>query len=393
MKTILVTVTGHDHPGITAGLLGVLAEANAEIIDMEQVVLQEKLTLALAILVPDGTSVQKDLLYYGFESDMSIDLEVVEGTKELDASKKRFVITVLGREMRAEALQGVTEVIAEAGGNIDRIARLASYPVIAYEFEVIGGGQGQLRRGLMAASTEFKLDVAVQPLKLERRAKRLVVLDVDSTLIQNEVIDLVAAEAGCGEEVAAITAAAMAGEIDFNESLKQRVACFAGQDAAILDRAAVHMELTPGTRTFIQTLRRLGYKVAAVSGGFTFFVDKVKRHLDLDHAYGNTLEVVDGKLTGRVVGDVIDGPMKATILRRIAAEEGIPLPQTVAVGDGANDLDMLGAAGLGVAFNAKTVVQDAADAAVNVPYLDAILFMLGIRRSEVEESSNTPARK
>ena len=233
----------------------------------------------------------------------------------------------------------------------------------------------------------------MQPLRLERRAKRLVVLDVDSTLIQNEVIDLVAEEAGCGPEVAAITAAAMAGEIDFDESLLQRVACFAGQDEAILVRAAEHLLLTPGTRTFIETLRRLGYKVAAVSGGFTFFVDKVKRHLDLDHAYANTLEVVDGKLTGRIVGDIIDGPGKARILERIARDEGIPLEQTVAVGDGANDLDMLGASGLGIAFNAKSVVQDAADAAVNVPYLDAILFMLGIRRSEVEENGTAPARK
>ena len=390
---ILVTVTGHDKPGLTAGLLGVLAAADAAVIDMEQVVLQENLTLALAITVPDDTSIQKDLLYYGFETGMAVDLEVVHETKELDASKKRFVVTVLGQEMRAEALQGVTEVIAEAGGNIDRIVRLASYPVIAYEFEVIGGGQGQLRRGLMEGSSHFGLDVAVQPLKLERRAKRLVVLDVDSTLIQNEVIDLVADEAGCGSEVTAITEAAMAGEIDFAESLSKRIACFEGQDEAILERVASRMVLTPGARTFVQTLKRLGYKVAAVSGGFTFFTEKVKRRLELDHAYANTLEVIDGKLTGRVIGGIVDGPAKAAILRDIADAESIPLEQVVAVGDGANDLDMLGAAGLGIAFNAKSLVQDAADAAVNVPYLDAILFMLGIRRSEVEESQKVPARK
>jgi phosphoserine phosphatase len=185
----------------------------------------------------------------------------------------------------------------------------------------------------------------------------------------------------------------MAGEIDFEESLIRRIACFEGQDEAILDRVADRMVLTPGARTFVQTLKRLGYRVAAVSGGFTFFTEKVKRKLELDHAYANTLEVVDGKLTGRVVGGVVDGPAKAVILREIAAAESIPLEQVVAVGDGANDLDMLGAAGLGIAFNAKSVVQDAADAAVNVPYLDAILFMLGIRRSEVEESQKVPARK
>jgi phosphoserine phosphatase len=227
------------------------------------------------------------------------------------------------------------------------------------------------------------IDIAIQPDGLGRRSQRLVVLDVDSTLIQHEVIDLLAAEAGCAEQVASITERAMAGELDFEASLRARVALLEGLDEAALARALERMTLTPGAKTFVRTLRRMGFRVAIVSGGFTYFTDHLRRRLHIDHAFANKLEVVDGKLTGRVRGRVVDRRRKAELLERVARKEGIPLDQTVAVGDGANDLDMLARAGLGIAFNAKPVVADAADAALSVPYLDAILFLLGIRQSEV----------
>jgi phosphoserine phosphatase len=248
----------------------------------------------------------------------------------------------------------------------------------------VAGDIDRMRAELVQASAAHGVDVAIQRESLERRAKRLVVLDVDSTLIQDEVIELLAEEAGCREEVADITRRAMAGELDFAASLNERVARLAGTPADALDRVGDRVRLTPGARTFVRTLKRLGYTVAIVSGGFTAITDRLAVQLGIDHAVANELEVVDGVLTGRLVGQVVDRPGKAAVLRRIAAAEQVPLEQTVAIGDGANDLDMLATAGLGIAFNAKPVVREAADTAVSVPYLDAILFLLGIRRDEVE---------
>ncbi|HNH37616.1 MAG TPA: phosphoserine phosphatase SerB, partial [Microthrixaceae bacterium] len=241
-------------------------------------------------------------------------------------------------------------------------------------------------RLLKGLSALHRLDIARQPAGLERRAKRLVVLDVDSTLIQDEVIELIAAEAGCLDEVRAVTERAMSGELDFTAALTERVARLKGLEVDALDRARARMRLTPGARTFVRTLKRLGYTVGIVSGGFTHFTDGLAAELGVDHARANQLEVHDGRLTGRVVGEVVDRGAKARFLRSFAEAEGIPLSQTVAVGDGANDLDMLATAGLGVAFNAKPVVQEAADTTVNVPYLDAILFVLGVTRDEVERA-------
>jgi phosphoserine phosphatase len=264
--------------------------------------------------------------------------------------------------------------------------RLSRYPVVSYEFVTLAGDIDAMRARLVAAAKEHAVDVAVQRESLERRAKRLVVMDVDSTLIQDEVIELLAQEAGCGEEVEQITARAMAGDLDFEASLRERTARLAGMPAEALDRVADKVQLTPGARTFVRTLKRLGYTVAIVSGGFTHITDQLAADLGIDHAQANHLEVVDGVVTGRILGDVIDRPGKARVLREIAAAEHIPLEQTVAVGDGANDLDMLATAGLGIAFNAKPVVREAADTAVSVPYLDAILFLLGIRREDIEQA-------
>jgi phosphoserine phosphatase len=297
-------------------------------------------------------------------------------------------VTVLGHGFQTPLspaeLAAVAGGIAAAGGNIDRIVRLARYPVYAYEFRVSGADPLALRTRLGQAAAAHRLDVALQPAGLERRAKRLVVLDVDSTLIQDEVVELLADEAGCGEQVRAVTERAMAGELDFESALRERVRRLAGLDTEALERARSRVRLTPGARTFVRTLKRLGYSVGIVSGGFTHFTDPLARELDLDHAVANVLEVRDGRLTGEVLGEVVDRARKAQLLQEFADAEGIPVSQTVAVGDGANDLDMIAAAGLGVAFNARPVVQQAADTTVNVPYLDAVLFVLGVTRDEVE---------
>ena len=276
--------------------------------------------------------------------------------------------------------------------NIDRIHRLSRFPVWSYEFLVEGGDSNKLQASLMDVAVEESIDIAVQPYGLSRRSSRLVVLDVDSTLIRNEVIDLLADEAGCREQVAALTDQAMRGDLDYADALEQRVALLQGTPVSAVDRVITQMVLTPGAKTFVRTLRRLGYRIAIISGGFTHFTDHLATQLDLDHAYANRLEIVDGVITGRIEGDIVDAKAKAELLESIAEIEGVPLEQTVAVGDGANDLPMLQKAGLGIAFNAKPVLRGVADTTVNVPYLDAILFMLGVTREEVEaaDASDTP---
>ncbi len=384
-RTILVRCSGRDRPGITTGLLGVLANSDADLYDMEQVVVRERLTLDLLIGVSEGDDVLKELLFHAWERGLQLDFEVVEPTSSR-VGLPRFIVTVIGQQLPPAALGDVTGAIASGGGNIDRIDRLSRYPVVSYEFVVVDGSIDQMREALLIAAGQHGVDVAIQRQSLERRAKRLIVMDVDRTLIQDEVIELLAEEAGCAEEVAEVTHRAMSGELDFEASLVERVGKLAGTPVEALERARAKVRLTPGARTFVRTLRRLGYTLALVSGGFTDVVDRIAGELAIERAVANRLEVVDGKLTGRIQGRVLDRAGKARVLAEIAAEEGIPLEQTVAIGDGANDLDMLAAAGLGIAFNAKPVVREQADTAVSVPYLDAILFLLGIRREEIEEA-------
>ncbi|MGH3278956.1 MAG: phosphoserine phosphatase SerB, partial [Trebonia sp.] len=296
----------------------------------------------------------------------------------------RLHVTLLGSPLLPHAVAAVAGRIAASGANIDRITRLASDPVTCVELDVSGAVPGMLRDSLAQVATESGVDVAVQPAGLYRRAMRLIVMDVDSTLIQDEVIDLLAKRAGCAAEVAKITETAMRGDLDFAASLRERAALLAGLDAGVLDEVRASLRLTPGARTLVRTLKRLGYKCGIVSGGFTAVIQPLADELGIDYVAANVLEVVDGRLTGRVIDPIVDRDGKAAALRKFARAAGVPLSQTVAVGDGANDLGMIGAAGLGVAFNAKPVVRDAADTAVNVPYLDTVLYLLGIPRDAVD---------
>ncbi len=387
-ETVLVRITGPDHPGVTAGLMSVLANAGAEVYDIEQIVIRDQLTLGLAVGVPQGRDLLKDVLLFGWEQGMEVDFDLVSNTPS--PQLPGTVVTLLGPHLNPTEIGAAATAIADAGANIDRIIRLSRFPVMSYELLVRDGDVGKLRSNLMhVAAAHPNMDIAIQREGIGRRAKRLIVLDVDSTIIGDEVVDLLAAEAGCLAEVQQITAGAMEGALDFESSLRTRVRLLAGLDEDAVARAYSNLRYTPGTRTFVRTLQRLGYTVAIVSGGFTVFTDRIAEDLRLHHAYANVLEFVDGKLTGELVGPIVDRERKATLLREIAATDNVPLSQTVAVGDGANDLDMLSAAGLGIAFNAKPIVSEAADTALSVPYLDAILFVLGIRREDVEAADRS----
>jgi phosphoserine phosphatase len=393
MSTILARVSGVDAPGITAGLMEVLSAGGCTLYDVEQVVLHDRLNLSVLISVPEGQPTIRDVLFYAWEKGLQADFELVDDSAPA-MPKPRFAVSVIGSQIGPEAFGSVATAIARGGGNIDRIERLSRYPVVSYELAVSGGDQAAMRASLLENAAIHQIDVAVQAEGITRRSKRLVVLDVDSTLIQDEAIDLLADEAGVAARVAELTHRAMSGQMDFASALRERVALLAGLPVDALDRVWDRIRLTPGARTFVRTLKRMGMRLAIVSGGFTCFTDRLRSDLALDYAFGNELEIVDGRLTGRLVGPPIDRARKAAILREVAEAENIPLDQTVAIGDGANDLDMLAAAGLGIAFNAKPVIRDAADTAVSVPYLDAILFLLGIRREEVDAADGvTPTER
>ncbi|TDE09949.1 phosphoserine phosphatase SerB, partial [Jiangella asiatica] len=382
-RTLLVTLTGRDRPGLTAQLFAALSDYDVEVLDVEQVTVRGRLVLAVLLDDPsDEVALRRSLSELG--SKLDVDVEVTAGHGDHRRPPGRAHITVLGFPLHPGAIGALADTVAAAGANIDRIVRLASYPVTSIELEVSGADPDRLKASVAAVALTEGVDVAVQPSGLIRRAKRLVVMDVDSTLVQGEVIEMLAEHAGVLDQVAAVTARAMAGELDFAESLRERVRLLAGLPASAVADVRAAVRLAPGARTLIRTLKRLDYRCAIVSGGFTQITDQLALELGIDYAAANTLEIVDGVLTGRVVGPVLDRAGKADALARFAAAEGIPLSQTVAVGDGANDLDMIAAAGLGIAFNAKPVVRSAADTAVNVPYLDAILYLLGISRDDIE---------
>ncbi|MGN6088149.1 MAG: phosphoserine phosphatase SerB [Actinomycetales bacterium] len=385
--TLLVSISGRDRPGISTRLLQALDGLDLHIDDVEQVVIRGRLILTVLVsteavaLPPAPLRARLDAL----ARELGLDVDVTEVTATPTPVRSgRVLVTLLAARLTPRALAAITGVVADLGANVDRLVRMARQPVMAVELDVSGASPEALRTAVAAEALRVGVDVAVQPSGLQRRAKRLVVMDVDSTLVQGEVIEMLAAHAGCEAEVRAVTEAAMRGELDFAASLRERVALLAGLDEGAVAAVREQVQLTPGARTLVRTLRRLGHRVGIVSGGFTQVTDALVTQLGLDFAAANTLEIVSGRLTGRVVGDVVDRAGKATALRRFAAEAEVPLSQTVAIGDGANDLDMIAAAGLGIAFNAKPAVRQAADAALNAPYLDTVLYLLGITREEIE---------
>ena len=385
--TLLVTLTGRDRPGVTSRLFSALAGHELTVLDIEQVVIRGRLVLGALLgcgADPDLTAIHRAIR--AVATDLGLDAEITMGSGEPARRRGQLHVTVLGSPLAPAAVAAIAGRIAASGANIDRIDRLAHRPVTCIELDVSGADPRALRVDLAREATQQGVDVAVQRGGLHRRAMRLVVMDVDSTLLAGEVIDLLAARAGCAGQMAKITEATMRGELDFTASVRERVGMLAGLDAGALDDVRGKLRLAPGARTLIRTLHRLGYRCGIVSGGFTQITGPLAAELGIDYMAANTLEISGGKLTGQLAGPVIDRAGQADARRRVAARAGVPVSQAVAVGDGANDLDMIAAAGLGIAFNARAVVRDAADASVSVPYLDAVLYLLGVSRDDVESA-------
>jgi len=383
-QTLLITITGKDRPGVTAAMFSTFAAAGVEVLDIEQIVLRRRLVLGVLVTAPrDWKKLRLAIEQTAEGLGMQVEVERGQGDNKPRRTGRSHV-TIIGAPLKASAMSAIAGRIADSGANIDRIERMARYPVTAIDLAISGVEPEILRSMLAAEAAKQSVDIAVQPANLLRRSLRLIVMDVDSTLIQGEVIEMIAAHAGCEAEVAEITARAMAGELDFEESLRSRVALLKGVPAEALDQVFEEITLAPGARTLVRILRRLGYRFAIVSGGFSQITDRLAADLGIHYSRANELEIVDGLLTGRIIGDVVDRAGKARALREFAADIGVSEGATIAIGDGANDLDMLNAAGLGIAYNAKAVVRDAADASVNVPYLDTIMYLLGITREEIE---------
>lgn len=390
MSTVVI-LSGMDRPGITRSLLEKLDGVGVRhaISDMEQVVIHGHLILTLALELEaldrgkvleslDQCARSHGLEFRAQEGDhLHIDGNPSEG------SAPSVHITVMGQELTANALEQVAKVVSAAGGNIERIYRIAHYPVTALELLVSDVAVEQIKKPLAEIANNTPVDIGVQAGGLHRRAKKLVVLDVDSTLIQQEVIDLLAEHAGVGDQVRKITERAMQGEMDFAQALRERVRLLEGSPEELLDVVREQITLTPGARTLIKTLKRLHHKVGIVSGGFEAVISPIAAELGIDFMAANQLEIRDGKLTGRVTGEIIDRAGKARALKEFAKLADVELVDTVAIGDGANDLDMIALAGLGVAFNAKPVVRASADTSVTTPYLDTVLYLLGITRNEI----------
>ena len=387
-RTVMATLSGDDRPGVTSALFAAVAQHKVSVLDVEQLVVRGR--LVLAVLLGGVEHADEEILVRDLQDaghGLGLQVSVTVGGPPDDVHRRnRLHVTVMGAPLRPESVAEITAAIAGLGGNIDRIRRIASYPVTAIVLEASGASVDALRGPLASIASASGCDVAVQRKEIDRRGQHLVVMDVDSTLIAHEVIDLLAEEAGVGVEVQAITERAMRGELDFEQSLRARVALLSGLDEAALQTVRAKITLTPGARTLCRTLNKLGFKIALVSGGFIEVVEPIAHELGIDHVRANRLEIHDGRLTGGLMGPVIDRKAKQQALEEFAAEEGIPLSRTIAIGDGANDIDMLTRAGLGVAFNAKPATRAAADTAVNVPYLDSVLYLLGITREEIEDS-------
>ena len=392
-RMVLVTMTGPDRTGIIAAVTGQIAEAGARIRDIEQTVTHTLLSLSLLIDFPTGESARqpliKDLLFLAKELGLDLDFQVIsESEYRRKTTRNSYVVTIMGGEVNAPALAHLSRLLAEHAANIERITKLTQGQLRCVELLITVPPELDVRtmtRTLLQAGAEHLVDIAVQKESLYRRAKRLVVMDMDSTLIQVEVIDELARLAGVGSRVEEITGRAMNGELDFAAALRQRVALLRGLREAALEEVFRQIPFTPGAKTLVRILKRLGFRTAVISGGFTFFTDRLKDELGLDYAYANELVIADGAVTGEVRGPIVDGARKAELLEEIARREGVTLDQVIAIGDGANDLPMLGRAGLGIAFNAKARVREQVDTHISQQGLDSILYLLGLSEREMAE--------
>jgi phosphoserine phosphatase len=395
--SVLVTVNGPDTPGITAALTSIIADNAVPIVDIEQFVVHGHLTLCMLLGMnakqARGAPVLKDLLFRAKEMGLALDFQVLSGPGALaprERNRTRFAVTVIGDGMDAKAIHTLSMVLAEHRANLDRIRRLSAEGLSSIEAVVSlpdeAGAGDKLRHALTAILGEDEdIDVAVQREQLSRRGKRLIVFDMDSTLIQVEVIDELARAHGVADKVAAITERAMAGELDFEESLIERVSLLKGLTVEKVEEVARSLPLTDGAEKLVSVLHRLGMKTAVISGGFTVAADVVKERLSLDYAYANTLVIKDGVLTGEVEPPIVDRARKAALLSAIAEDNGISIEQTIAVGDGANDSEMIERAGLGIAYYAKPTLKEAADTSLSRGGLDRILYLLGLHESDVRE--------
>jgi len=389
--TGLILISGVDAPGVTQALFAALEPFAITILDIEQVLIRGRLILTTLIALDPAhaLAIETDLIETTNKLGLDLAIDFSDQPKS-ETKNSNLHIIVLSQDLRPASIGALARKIAEQGGNIDRIHRTASYPLTAIEFEVsLNLNEENLKvvqRELAEIAQSNGIDIAVEQSGLARRAKRIVLLDMDSTLIQQEVIDLLAEMCGVGERVAAITESAMRGELDFAASLDARVKLLAGADIEILQSVKTGITLTPGARTLIRTLHKLGHKVGVVSGGFLDVIEPLLQELKIDFYRANKLEIKDGKLTGNLLGTIIDKNAKAAALREFAEAENVSLAQTIAICDGANDLGMLEIAGLGIAFNAKPAVRAAANSSINSPYLDSVLYLMGITRSEIEDA-------
>ena len=400
-EIILITINGMDRPGVTAALTEILANNNAVILDIGQADIHNQLSLGILFQCTEENSgnILKELLFKSYELDVNIRFSPISEAEYSEwvgmQGKNRYIITILGRKLTAKQIAGVSHVVAEQGMNIDDIKRLTGRipldenertPKASVQFSVRGtpSDKERMKADFMRLSNELEMDISFQEDSMYRRMRRLICFDMDSTLIKTEVIDELAIRAGVGDQVKAITESAMRGEIDFCESFKQRCALLKGLDVSVMQEIAENLPITEGVDRLMRVLKKVGFKIAILSGGFTYFGNYLKQKYNIDYVYANELEIEDGKLTGRYVGDIVDGRRKAELLRLIAQVENVDIRQTVAVGDGANDLPMISIAGLGIAFHAKPKVKATANQSISTIGLDGILYFVGYKDSYLE---------